>query len=55
VVVESFLNKKIAFLQMPEMIEKAMQKVSFIEKPALEDLIQTNAETRRITKLLTEN
>jgi 1-deoxy-D-xylulose-5-phosphate reductoisomerase len=55
VVVESFLNKKITFLQMPEMIEKAMQKVSFIEKPALEDLIQTNAETRRITKLLTEN
>ena len=55
VVVESFLNKKISFLQMPEMIEKAMQKVKFIEKPTLDDLIQTNAETRRITKLLTEN
>jgi 1-deoxy-D-xylulose-5-phosphate reductoisomerase len=55
VVVESFLNKKITFLQMPAMIEKAMQKVKFIEKPTLEDLIQTNSETRRITKLLTEN
>ncbi len=55
VVVESFLNKKITFLQMPEMIEKAMQKVKFIEKPTLDDLIQTNTETRRITKLLTEN
>ena len=55
VVVESFLNKKITFLQMPEIIDKAMQKVKFIEKPTLEDLIQTNAETRRITKLLTEN
>jgi 1-deoxy-D-xylulose-5-phosphate reductoisomerase len=55
VVVESFLNKKITFLQMPAMIEKAMQKVKFIEKPTLEDLIQTNSETRRITKLLTED
>lgn len=55
VVVESFLNKKIKFLQMPEIIERAMQKVKFIEKPTLDDLIATNAETRRITKLLTED
>jgi 1-deoxy-D-xylulose-5-phosphate reductoisomerase len=55
VVVEAFLNKKITFLQMPEIIEKAMQKVAFIEKPTLDDLIQTNAETRKITTLLTEN
>ena len=55
VVVEAFLNKKITFLQMPKIIEKAMQKVAFIEKPTLDDLIQTNAETRKITTLLTEN
>ncbi|MBT6005061.1 MAG: 1-deoxy-D-xylulose-5-phosphate reductoisomerase, partial [Prolixibacteraceae bacterium] len=55
VVVEAFLNKKIGFLQMPEIIEKAMQKVAFIKKPGLEDLIQTNEETRRITQLLSEN
>ncbi len=55
VVVEAFLNKKISFLQMADIIEKAMQKVAFIKKPGLEDLIQTNAETRRITELLTEN
>jgi 1-deoxy-D-xylulose-5-phosphate reductoisomerase len=55
VVVESFLNKKITFLQMPAIIEKAMQKVKFIEKPTLDDLIQSNDETRRITKLLTED
>jgi 1-deoxy-D-xylulose-5-phosphate reductoisomerase len=40
---------------MPAIIEKAMQKVKFIEKPTLDDLIQSNDETRRITKLLTEN
>ena len=55
VVVEAFLNGKITFLQMPEIIEKAMQKVAFIEKPALDDLIQSNAETRSITILMTEN
>ncbi|MCA1758839.1 MAG: 1-deoxy-D-xylulose-5-phosphate reductoisomerase [Bacteroidales bacterium] len=55
VVVEAFLNKKITFLQMPEIIKKAMQKVAFIVKPTLDDLIQTNAETRKITSLLIKN
>jgi 1-deoxy-D-xylulose-5-phosphate reductoisomerase len=55
IVVDAFLNRKIAFLQMPEIIEKAMEKASWIEKPGLDDLIQTNSETRHITKLLIEN
>jgi 1-deoxy-D-xylulose-5-phosphate reductoisomerase len=42
VVVEAFLNKKITFLEMPEIIENAMQKVKFIVKPTLDDLIQSN-------------
>jgi 1-deoxy-D-xylulose-5-phosphate reductoisomerase len=53
VVVEAFLNRKITFLQMPVIIEKVMQKVAFIKEPALDDLIQTNAETRSLTMLLT--
>jgi 1-deoxy-D-xylulose-5-phosphate reductoisomerase len=55
IVVDAFLNRKIAFLQMPEIIEKAMEKANWIEKPGLDDLIQTNSETRHITKLLIEN
>ncbi|MCY1721172.1 1-deoxy-D-xylulose-5-phosphate reductoisomerase [Prolixibacteraceae bacterium Z1-6] len=55
IVVEEFLNRKIGFLQMSEIIEEAMNKVAFIEKPGLDDLIATNDETRRITKLLAEN
>ncbi|RIJ49267.1 1-deoxy-D-xylulose-5-phosphate reductoisomerase [Maribellus luteus] len=55
VVVEAFLNKKIRFLQIPEIIEAAMNKVAFIEKPGLEDLIETDNETRTVTKLLTGN
>jgi 1-deoxy-D-xylulose-5-phosphate reductoisomerase len=54
VVVQAFLEEKVTFLQMPEIIEKAMQKVDYIRNPDLEDLIQTNTETRRITQLLLE-
>ena len=55
VVVEAFLNRKITFLQMPAIIEKAMQKAVFIKNPGLDELIQTNTETRNITKSFTEN
>lgn len=53
VVVEAFLKKQIGFLKMSETIEKAMEQVAFIEKPSLDDLIETNEETRRVSKLLT--
>jgi len=55
IVVEAFLNRQISFLQMPEIIEKAMEKAHWIEKPGLDDLVATNSETRSITKLLIEN
>lgn len=55
VVVDAFLKQKIKFMQMPELIEKVMEKVDFIKKPGLEDLIQTNIETRKVTALLTGN
>ena len=40
---------------MPEIIELALQKIAYIEKPGLNDLIETNHETRTVTELLTEN
>ena len=55
VVVDAFLNKKIGFLQIAETIEKAMQKVAFIKKPSLDDLIETNAEAKRVTEQLIED
>lgn len=54
VVVQAFLDEKIAFLQMPDIIEEVMQKMDFIPQPGLEDLIRTNDETRRMTQLLTD-
>ncbi len=55
VVVEAFLKRKVKFLQMPDIIEEAMQKVTFVKKPDFGRFNKTNAETRKITKLLTEN
>ncbi len=55
VVVEAFLERKIKFLQMSEIIEKAMNNVAYVKNPCLDDLIQTNNETREVTKLLTQN
>ncbi len=55
IVVEAFLKRKISFLQMPEIIEQAMNKVDFINQPTLNDLIETNNETRTVAQLLTEN
>ena len=49
-VVNAFLHDKIAFLEMPTVIERCMEKISFIEKPGLEDYISTDKETRLLTK-----
>ncbi len=55
VMVEAFLKERVSFLQMPEIIEQTIDKVSFIEKPSMDDLIQTNTEARKVAQLLTEN
>ncbi|QIA06240.1 1-deoxy-D-xylulose-5-phosphate reductoisomerase [Draconibacterium halophilum] len=55
IVVEAFLEQKIKFLQMPEIIEQAMNKIDFVSRPTLNDLIETNNETRTVAQLLTEN
>lgn len=45
-VVNAFLHDKIAFLEIPTVIEQCMEKIFFIEKPRLEDYISTDKETR---------
>lgn len=54
VVVQAFLDKKIGFLQMPELIEETMEKTQFIANPEIEDLIETNSEARKLAELLIE-
>ena len=55
VVVQAFLQEKISFLEMPDIIERSMQKVSFIKNPDLDDYIQTDKETRLLTSSFIKN
>jgi 1-deoxy-D-xylulose-5-phosphate reductoisomerase len=50
VAVESFLNDKIGFLEMSEVVEKCLEKVSFVAKPVYSDYVETNKETRERAK-----
>lgn len=52
VAVEAFLHDQIGFLSMSDVIEQAMARMPFIAKPTYEDYVQTDLETRRITREL---
>ncbi len=46
IAVRAFLDRKITFLQMPGIIEKCLEYISYIEKPDFDDYIETNEEAR---------
>lgn len=46
IVVKAFLEKKIRFVEMPEIINKTMDVVEFISKPGLEDFEKTDKKSR---------
>lgn len=46
IAVQAFLEDRISFLRMPNLIEKCLNSVSFISNPSYDDYIQTNSETR---------
>lgn len=52
VVVSAFLHDRISFLQMSEVIEQTMGKVTFIQTPSYEDYVATDAEARRVAQNL---
>lgn len=52
VVVAAFLEERIGFLQMSDVIEQTMQKAAFIRKPSYEDYVATDAEAREIAARL---
>ena len=47
IAVSAFLNDKIGFLQMSDLVEKCLQTIDFIAKPSYEDYVETDKETRR--------
>lgn len=48
VVVDAFLKDQVGFLQMSDIIEKCMDKASFIKVPAYEDYVATDSEARQL-------
>lgn len=48
IVVAAFLRDEIGFLQMSDVIEQTMCKVSYINQPDYDDYVATDAEARRI-------
>jgi len=46
VAVHAFLDKRIGFQQIPDIIEKSMQAIPLIKKPALSDYFETDKITR---------
>ncbi len=46
VVVAAFLKERIGFLQMSDVIERCMDRVSFVENPILDDYFETDKQTR---------
>lgn len=52
IAVDAFLNEKIGFLQIPEIIEKVMHGIAFVSKPGYHDYVSTDRETRAYAKSL---
>lgn len=50
IAVAAFLEDKIGFLQMSDLIEHCMNEVKFIAKPSLQDYIETDAQARTTAK-----
>lgn len=52
IAVAAFLEEKISFLKMSDLMEEAMEKMPFILQPTVEDYFQTDKETRSFTRKL---
>lgn len=52
IMVEAFLNDKVKFVDMPNFNEKAMNEITYIEHPTIDDYARTDAETRTFVQSL---
>lgn len=55
IAVQAFLNDCVGFLEMSDIIEKTMNKTSFVDSPTYEDYVQTDKEARNIAMSLINN
>ena len=52
IAVYGFLRNRIGFLDMMEIVERAMEKIPYIEKPSLEEYFESDAEARNFAASL---
>jgi len=52
IAVDAFLNNKLGFLNMSDLIANCLEKITFVSNPSLEDYIETNRSTRILAKEL---
>jgi 1-deoxy-D-xylulose-5-phosphate reductoisomerase len=50
IAVEAFLNEKIGFMQIADIIESTLGKSTFIKHPALDDLFNSDLQARRVAQ-----
>jgi 1-deoxy-D-xylulose-5-phosphate reductoisomerase len=48
IAVSAFLNDKISFLNMADLIDNCLEKINFVKNPSLEELIESDLETRNL-------
>jgi len=46
IAVQAFLEKKISFINIPNLIENVMSKIGFVKEPSIDDYISTDRESR---------
>jgi 1-deoxy-D-xylulose-5-phosphate reductoisomerase len=46
VAVAEFLKDKVGFMEMSDIVEKCLAKISYIKSPSYEDYVNTDRETR---------
>ena len=54
IAVEAFLQGKLKYLHISEVIEETMQKASFVQTSSIDNFMQTNAEARKIAREIVE-
>ena len=52
IAVEAFLNDKIGFLNMSDLIDNCLEKITFVKSPTIEDYIETDQPTRLLANKL---
>ena len=52
IAVAAFLKDEIGFLNMPDLIENCMEKITFVPSPSYEDFVETDRQTRILASKL---